>query len=47
MGGDVFRKWFLVNGSLNPNDYLFRYSVIIVPLYRRKISLRFLLFKHV
>lgn len=44
MGGDVFRRWFLVNGSLNPNDYLFRYSV---PLDRREISLRFLLFKHV
>lgn len=29
MGGDVFRQWFLVNGSLNPNDSLFSYSVII------------------
>lgn len=47
--GKVFRKQSLVNGSLNPNGYLFICRVIFVPLDKRTISLNFyhfLKFKH-
>lgn len=37
---EVLRKCPLVSGSLNPYTYLFRYKVIIVPLDKRKISLK-------
>ena len=37
--GEGFRKCLLVNGLLNPNDYLFRCRVILVSLEKRKFSL--------